>query len=276
MEEEFYIYKITCIPTGKCYIGQTRQFKVKDGKPYNYGLSGRWCDHVSTSKRSDTPLHSAIREHGSEVFKIELVEKVPERSADEREAFYIRTFNTLIPNGYNAASYSRCKHREETGIEEAYLESATSIELTTINKNGSPKLVYVYVTTPTERKRFTFGQSIHSSYEDALKDANTFLEKFKERGVTVLSKELPFLDEEVKQVRLVTFNRTMAAVYVTQLSGEKRRICFGGKTIPYEKAVENARNYASRLKYEKLEDNLLKSSQQAATTEIEADISEGK
>lgn len=276
MEEAFYIYKVTCLPTSKCYIGQTRQFKVKDGKPYKYGLSGRWCDHVSTSRHSDTPFHTAIRDHGSDSFTIELVETVSERSADEREAFWIRSLNTLVPNGYNAASHSRCKHRESTGIEDAYIGTATSVELTSINKNGKPKLVYVYVTTPTERKRFTFGQSIHSSFEDALKEANEFLEKFKERGVTVLAKELPFLDEAVDIVRLASFNKTMVAVYVTQLNGERRRICFGGKTITREEALIRAKEYISRLKFNTLVDSVSKSSQQVATSDAEADASEDK
>ena len=28
------IYRITCIPTGKSYIGQTTDVKYKNGKPY--------------------------------------------------------------------------------------------------------------------------------------------------------------------------------------------------------------------------------------------------
>jgi group I intron endonuclease len=271
MEQTCYIYKITCIPENKCYIGQTQKYKYKDGKPYNYGIAGRLCDHASTSKRSDTPLCVAIREHGISSFKIECLETVLSLTADEREAYWINLSDTRVPNGYNVMSHSRCKHRDGTSIGQVYLDTAESVELKIINKGGNPHLVYVYLTTPTERKRFTFGQSKTSSFEDAMLEARAFVKPFEDAGVKVIDREaLPFDGEVLSKVRLVTFNKTMVAVYLKTKNNDQKRICFGGKTVKYEDAIQKARNFISRLSFDVLEDTLLKSWQQAATGSVEA------
>jgi group I intron endonuclease len=271
MEQTCYVYKITCIPENKCYIGQTQKYKYKDGKPYNYGIAGRLCDHASTSKRKDTPLCVAIREHGIEAFKIECLETVTSITADEREAYWITSSNTVVPNGYNVMSHSRCKHRDSSSVSQVYLDKAESVELKNINKEGKPRLVYVYITTSTERKRFTFGQSISSSFEDALTEANLFIKPFEERGVRIIdSNALPFDGEHLSKVRLVTFNKTMVAVYLKTKNNDQKRICFGGKTIVYEDAIKKARDFINRLTFDVLEDTLLKSWQQVATGSVEA------
>jgi group I intron endonuclease len=256
-EQECYIYKITCLPEQKSYVGQTQKYKYKDEKPYRYGIAGRWCDHVSSARSSETPFHKSIREHGAENFIYEMIERVDDVDADERETHWIRELNTLAPKGYNVMSHSRCKHRQGTTVADIYLRSATAIELKTICRDGSPRLVYVYVTTPTEMKRFTFGQSLSASYEEALAEANAMLDKFREAGVTVKdsNKRSPFENQQLKKIRLALFNKTMVAVYITTNSGQQR-ICFGSKKIPYEKALEKARLFIDELQTDVLEDNL--------------------
>jgi group I intron endonuclease len=270
MDQECYIYKITCLTTEKCYIGQTKKYNHKDGKPYNYGVVGRWCDHVSSSKRSDTPLHKAIREYGNTNFKIETIETTTELHADEREAYWINELKTLVPDGFNVMSHSRCKHRDDTSLVDLYLESAKSVKLKTINRDGVPRLVYVYIETDTGKKRLTFGQSVTSSFEEALQEAEEVLEKFRRRKVKIVEKEIPFKDEVLQKVRVVVFNKKMVAVYLKPKIGDQKRVCFGGKTVTFEKALENAREFISRLSYEELEDNLLKSPQQVTTSLAEA------
>ena len=256
-EQECYIYKITCLPEQKSYVGQTQKFKYKDGRPYRYGIAGRWCDHVSSARSSETPFHKSIREHGAESFIYELIERVDDVDADEREAHWIRELNTLAPNGYNVMSHSRCKHRQGTSVAELYVNSATAIELKTICRDGSPRLVYVYVTTPTETKRFTFGQSATASYEEALAEANAMVDEFRAAGVSVKdsNKRIPFENQQLKKIRLAVFNKTMVAVYITTKSGQQR-ICFGSKKIPYEKALETSREFIEGLQTDVLEDNL--------------------
>lgn len=270
MDQECYIYKITCLTTGKCYVGQTQKYKYKNGKPYNYGIVGRWCDHVSSSKRSDTPLHNAIREYGNTEFKIEVIETTTKSLADEREAYWIDELKTVVPTGFNVMSHSRCKHRDETSLVDLYLDSAKSVKLKTINRDGVPRLVYVYIETDSGQKRLTFGQSKSSSFEDALQEAEEVLEKFRQKNVKIVKKEIPFKDQILQKIRLVVFNKTMVAVYLKPKTGDQKRVCFGGKTVTFKKALENAREFISSLSYEELEDTLLKSPQQVTTSLVEA------
>lgn len=59
--ERGYIYKITCLLTGKLYIGQTLRTIEK-----------RWKRHIRDSKKgSDHKFHRAIRKYGEENFLVE-------------------------------------------------------------------------------------------------------------------------------------------------------------------------------------------------------------
>lgn len=273
MAQEFYIYKVSCIPTNKIYIGQTKRYKFKNNKPYQYGITGRWCDHVSSAKRTTTPLSDAICEYGPDSFKIETLETIPEHSADEREAYWIDMFNSVVPNGYNVMSSSRCKHRNSTTIEDNYIKQATSIELKVIKKGGIPHLVYVYVDIPTERKRFVFGQTQNSLFEDTLAEANSFVSKFTQQGVSLKSSDKldMFHNKTITGIRSVKFNKTMVALYIKTNEGQ-HRICFGGKTTTYEQALEKSNEFIRRLN---LQPNLI-SQQQVATVSVEANADIGK
>lgn len=261
---EYYIYHVTCVPTGKSYVGQTQQFKTKDNKPYKYGISGRWCDHVSSSKRSDTPLHHAIREHGSDAFTLTLLETVLEENADVREAYWITTLETIVPNGYNVMAHSRCKHRDVTDIVNLYPD-ATAVEVKHIQREGVPRIVYVYIDTPAGRKRITFGQGKEETFASALEEATQIVHQFQEKGIQVLSsdKRTPFLNQQLKRIRLVPFNKTMVAVYITNAGGNQTRICFGGKHVTYEDAKKQAEEFLFDMKTDKIE-NHLQSRQQVA------------
>lgn len=268
---EYYIYRVTCVPTGKSYVGQTQQFKTKDNKPYKYGITGRWCDHVSSSKRSNAPLHVAIREHGADVFTQTLLETVTEQTVDVREAHWITTLNTTVPNGYNVMEHSRCKHREVTDIVNLYPD-ATAVELKHIQKDGVNRLVYVYVDTPAGRKRLTFGQGKEDTFASALTQATAIVEAFQEKGVEVLSsdKRTPFLQQQLRRIRLVPYHKTMVAVYITNAEGTQTRICFGGKHVTFEDAVIQAKEFIQGMTTDKLENSLPNGWQQVAPCSVEA------
>ena len=85
------IYKITCIPTGKSYIGQT----IKDPMV-------RIEHHLRGNSKSCRLFHNAIKEHGRDAFTIEMLhEDVCELSLSCIETKEIQSHNTLAPNGYN-------------------------------------------------------------------------------------------------------------------------------------------------------------------------------
>lgn len=88
----YSIYKITNIVNNKLYVGQTKRSLIK-----------RWKSHVyeSSSKKYDMYLHNSIRKHGSEKFKIELIEECSKDNVYERERYWIQTLNSKQPYGYN-------------------------------------------------------------------------------------------------------------------------------------------------------------------------------
>jgi hypothetical protein len=247
------IYKITCVPTGKAYVGQTRDTKMKSGRPYAYGVSGRWNDHVSCP--STTPLGLALLEHGPDSFNVETLESgVPEIRLDEREAHWIATENTLVPNGYNKMRHGRCRHRDASTLAEFYAPTTRGIRLRQINRGGSPTLIYAYLKQDSGGEvRVVFGQGKESSYAIAVSEATSFLTAF--AGIPVESdsrilnpaaseydtKLARFDGREISRIRMAKFN-TLAAVYV-----DKERICFGGKKSTYEESVAKALSFATIL-----------------------------
>ncbi len=90
----FTIYCHTS-PSGKRYVGQTSQ-----------GMARRWRSHVSLAMRDDGPMccafYAAIRKHGAPGFRHEVLETVDTRdAANEAEARWIATLDSLAPHGYN-------------------------------------------------------------------------------------------------------------------------------------------------------------------------------
>ena len=83
------IYKITNLIDGKIYVGQS----VHPEK--------RWTEHKQRARNhyDNYPIHLAISKYGEDNFNFEIIEWTP--LYEEREKFFIRELNTLVPNGYN-------------------------------------------------------------------------------------------------------------------------------------------------------------------------------
>ena len=89
------IYIITNDLNDKVYIGYTSQT-----------ISRRFYTHCweAQNNNNDTSyLHKAIRKYGKEHFKISLIESFNEEEKDwkELEKYYIKRYNSVVPNGYN-------------------------------------------------------------------------------------------------------------------------------------------------------------------------------
>ncbi len=98
-----YIYKITNKLDNKMYVGQT----VQD-------LEERWKGHLKKNSNCRY-LSSAIKKHGKENFKFELICISFDEYLDEIEKQYIKKFNCIVPNGYNLREGGNSsKHNEET------------------------------------------------------------------------------------------------------------------------------------------------------------------
>jgi len=97
------IYQITS-PSGKSYVGQTR-----------LSLKQRMASHFS-KKNGCTVLKNAIKKYGRDQMKIEIIWKGPVDNLNEKECFFIKQNNTLVPNGYNlmTGGGSCGRHHKET------------------------------------------------------------------------------------------------------------------------------------------------------------------
>ena len=87
------IYKITCQPTQRSYVGKTRSTQRQ-----------RWYQHCSDALRgSDKDLHKAIREYGSDAFQITTLqewEDISNEGLQAAETDFIQEHDTFH-NGYN-------------------------------------------------------------------------------------------------------------------------------------------------------------------------------
>jgi group I intron endonuclease len=91
------VYVITNTINNKRYIGQTVQ-----------KLEARWKRHTYPSR--NMAISRAIKKHGSEHFNIRVLARcVSIEEMNHREAYYIKLFNTLCPNGYNLDSGGKNK-----------------------------------------------------------------------------------------------------------------------------------------------------------------------
>ena len=103
----WYIYKITNTLTNHEYIGQRKLRKNKTPKDDNYMGSG-------------TYIKKSVLKYGVENFKKEILKNdlKCQTSSNLYEIYFIKKYNTLIPNGYNltigGCSLSGYKHREDT------------------------------------------------------------------------------------------------------------------------------------------------------------------
>lgn len=86
------IYKITNDINGKVYVGQTA-----------FTLEKRWREHRSkTCCGSPCAIHNAMRKYGTEHFHMEQIDVAASKAElNEKERYWIKTLNTLYPNGYN-------------------------------------------------------------------------------------------------------------------------------------------------------------------------------
>jgi hypothetical protein len=121
MNEKYgFIYKITS-PSNKSYIGQVIEFE-KNGNLK--GIRGRWLQHCRSAKtkKGCIYLNNAINKYKPKNFKIIKLMKCNLQYIDLFEQLFIKTHNTLVPNGYNlqtggtftTRSKETCKKRSDS------------------------------------------------------------------------------------------------------------------------------------------------------------------
>lgn len=101
------IYSIKCKTSGKYYIGQCKKYQ---GKYHDkWGYLKRWSSHIYEALKSNNDhcsyLNNAIRKYGYDDFIIEKIDETYDQiELDKLEKFYIKKYNSFVPNGYNLDS----------------------------------------------------------------------------------------------------------------------------------------------------------------------------
>lgn len=88
-----FIYKIVNDINDKVYVGQTRRTLQQRFRQH---ISD--CEHIELKNR---PLYQAMKKHGIEHFRIELIEECSEDELNNREIYWIEYYHAYS-NGYNA------------------------------------------------------------------------------------------------------------------------------------------------------------------------------
>lgn len=91
------IYKITNKINKKSYIGQSINIQKRVHQHF-------WKAKCKKDVSYNSALHNAIRKYGQINFQIEILQECSVENIDEKEKYYIKYYNTLVPNGYNILS----------------------------------------------------------------------------------------------------------------------------------------------------------------------------
>ncbi|MCR4297556.1 MAG: GIY-YIG nuclease family protein [Gallionella sp.] len=117
----FQAYLITCLTSGRQYVGVT-------GRPF----AKRWNEHVYDSTRRKTALARAIAKHGRSNFTIEaLCSFGTWADACAAEDGLIQQHGTMAPNGYNVMPSGKGR-----GV--GFVPSAESVERSAAKHRGLP------------------------------------------------------------------------------------------------------------------------------------------
>ena len=81
------IYKIENLINGKVYIGQSIE------------IERRWQKHLNAN--DDFLIHKALRKYGKKNFSFTILEECKQSELDQREQYWINSFQSLMPLGYN-------------------------------------------------------------------------------------------------------------------------------------------------------------------------------
>jgi len=203
------IYKLTS-PSGKSYIGQTvRPFEE------------RWGNHISSAKLGGKDkcalLNKAIRKHGSDNFKKEILYECNEELLNDLEMEMIWLHGTLAPNGYNLrlggggsgySDISKLKMSESQKVLHA-TDERTRLRNQLIGYNHKKnKSLPMYMCEEFDKSKEFIGYRIraHPNYPHTKKFCNKKNPEEAYDRATEFLKYLDSLNEPISHSNLVTGN----------------------------------------------------------------------
>lgn len=88
------IYEFQNKINGKLYIGQSRNIDSRKKKHFEHAFNPNRCDY-------DCLFHRAIRKYGINNFTFKVLEECNPSDLNDKEKYYIKQHNSMMPNGYN-------------------------------------------------------------------------------------------------------------------------------------------------------------------------------
>ena len=153
---EYKIYLLRCRITGKSYVGVT-----------SMSLEERW--HNGQGYKNQPVIYDDICEYGWNNFEHSLIDTAfTYKESREKERFYIKTMNSLFPNGYNIIS-------GETGLPNRLWKST----IIKIDENGN---ILQKFSSSKQLKRFYTKNQIRTIRECLFSVQKDFRPRFYEGG----------------------------------------------------------------------------------------------
>ena len=161
---EYKIYLLKCRATGKSYVGVT-----------SMSLEERW--HDGQGYKNQPIIYNDICEYGWNNFEHSLIDTAfTYKESREKERFYIKTMNSLFPNGYNIIS-------GETGLPNRLWKST----IIKIDENGN---ILQKFSSSKQLKRFYTKNQIRTIRECLFSVQKDFRPRFYEGGYWGFSRYL--------------------------------------------------------------------------------------
>lgn len=153
------IYKIENKINHKVYIGQSQN------------IERRWSNHVSSAGKMKYKMSQALGEFGVENFSFEVIEECPIELLDEREIYWIKYYNSMVPNGYNMIEGGNSPRGEANPNVKYSTELIYEIRKRVFIDNEEPSEVF-------EDYKDIFGRTYfyHILHGDFRKEANSGIE----------------------------------------------------------------------------------------------------
>lgn len=163
-----FIYKVTCIPTQKIYVGKTQT-----------SIQTRWKEHCQAAFLKshgdyNFPFHRAIRKYGIENFFVEQIEQIKDNEKlKEREKYWITILDSYN-SGYNATlgGDGQCKYNYDI-IVNYYLQNGNSLKDTCQKFHIYDQVVY----TALKSKNIDYTKLKNSNKKNVYKKKIRLVEK---------------------------------------------------------------------------------------------------
>lgn len=231
------VYKITCTPTQKIYIGQTRTYYGKQKWDEKKRLNNHIKSAYSDNKNKCTLLCNSITKYGKDNFTIEKIEECELEELNKKEDEYILKFNSLAPNGLNLRrgghhggaseplkeylsekgklyfSEEKNKIRQSEIIINSSLKNKQekikdleiqSIELHIINKSNLPSHIKSIINTIDNKKEVIIFNSKFQNFDEKMNRALSFYEDYKDK-IKIIRNDFGSSLEKINSITNIKF-----------------------------------------------------------------------